>query len=107
MAYAISGSVTLGLWSKVGGTWIKRADRVVDLYSSVGGSGSQSMNWDITFDVDLGTAVQAFGVTIESYTGTGAALTDFVSVAWTGTAATGDRSAAPSSQLSTVTVRPQ
>lgn len=107
MAYAISGSVTLGLWAKVAGTWIKKAERVVDIYAVVGGAGSQSTSFDVTFDQDLGTGVQAFGVTVESTTGTGAALTDFVSVVWTATSATGDRSATPSGQLSTVTVRPQ
>jgi hypothetical protein len=107
MAYFVSGTVVLGIWAKKAGVWVKITTQSVELYESVAGAGSYTVNWDVTYDVDLGTAVQAFGVTVDSYDGTAAALTDFVSVAWTGTSATGDRSATPSSQNSTVTVRPQ
>lgn len=107
MTYYVTGSVTLGIWAKKAGAWAKLAERRIEIYQQVGGSGNQAINFDVTYDVDLGTAVQAVGVTVEAYEGVGAALTDFVSMTWTGTAATGERSATPNGQFSTVTVRPQ
>lgn len=106
MAYYITGSVTLGIWAKKAGAWAKITQHVIEVYQGVAGAGSYTINWDVTYDDDLGPAVQAFGVTVDAYEGTGAALTDFVSAAWTGTAASGERSATPSGQFSTATVRP-
>jgi hypothetical protein len=107
MAYYITGSVTLGIWAKKAGAWAKVAERRIEIYQEVGGAGNQAVNFDVNYDVDMGTAVQAFGVTVEAYEGVGATLTDFVSAVWTGTAASGERSATPNGQFSTVTVRPQ
>lgn len=107
MAYYITGSVTLGIWAKTGGVWAKKAERRIEIYTSTAGAGNYTIPFDVTYDVDLGPAVQATGVTVEAFEGVGAALTDFVSMGWTGTAASGERSATPGGQFSTVTVNPQ
>lgn len=104
----VNGSVTVGIWAKVGGVWSKKATRSQFIYQTVPGSGQRTVNWSINSAVDLGvTGVQAFGVTIESHSGTAAALTDLASVSWTAQTASGERSATPSGQSSTAVVSPQ
>lgn len=107
MAWYINGTVTLGVWAKKAGVWSLVTTKEIFVTALTGAAGQYTTNWDGTFDVDLGPGIQAFGVTIEGTTGVGAALTDFVSVAWQGVTSSGERSATPSGQLSRVTVRPQ
>jgi len=104
--YYISGTVTLGIWSKKSAVWTQITEKVVTIYARYATAGSKTYNWDVTYDIDLGTGVQAFGVTVNATTGSGAALSDFVSAAWAAIAASGERSATPSGQLSSVIVRP-
>lgn len=107
MPYYIDGSVTLGIWALKSGVWQKVTTVDVPFYQQVGGYGQYTVNFDETFSLNLGPGVQAFGVTVDSHTGTAASLTDFVSATWTGTSASGERSATPGGEQSTVTVRPQ
>ena len=107
MTWAITGTLTLGIYAKKAGVWVKITERTVTFYDEPGAGGSYTRTFDATYDIDMGTGVQAFGFSIEEHTGTAAALTDFVSAIWTGMSSSGDRSATPSGQSSTITVRPQ
>lgn len=102
--YWVDAYVTLGIWAKKGGNWSKITN--VDVYVSgqVSGAGYQSLYYNQTFAVDLGPGVQAFGVTVEGGDGT---LADFVAAQWTSQQASGERSATPNGQQSTIQVVPQ
>ncbi len=104
--YYVNGSVTAGIWAKKSGVWSKVANKGVFIYQTVSSGGTKTVNWSFFDSFDLGSGVEEFGVTIESHTGTAAALTDFDGVSWTATSASGERSATPSGQSSTAVVNP-
>lgn len=103
----VNGNLSVGIWAKKSGAWQKITNRIVFVYQSVPGSGLRTVNWFLNDIFDLGTGVQAFGVTIESYSGNAAAVTDLASVSWTAQSASGERSATPSDQSTTAVVSPQ
>ncbi len=103
------GSVTVGVWAQKAGTWQKVADQVIAIYDpgpySQGFGRNFTWSWDGTYQ--MGTGVQAIGLTIENYSGSAAALSAFSHALFQAQAsAGGDRSATPSGQKSIVTVRP-
>lgn len=107
MAYYVSGSVTVGIWAKKAGSWVHLADHTVLIYQEVVGAGSRTVTQIATEDFSLGTGITDFGLTIEGFEGTGAALVDFISASWSATTTSGERSATPGGQFSTVTVIPK
>lgn len=107
MAWQVNGTVLVGIWAKKGGVWSLITTSTISIYQSFSTSGAKTIDWTLAKDFDLGTAVQAVGVTIESQTGTSAALTDFVSLSWQSKTTSGTRTATPGGELSVATVRPQ
>lgn len=106
MAFRVTGSVSVGLWAKIAGAWTRKATRTQFIDQGTPGGGQQTVNWLYSGAVDLGPNIQAFGVTVESHTGTSAAVTDLASVSWTATTTSGERSATPSGQTTTAVVTP-
>jgi hypothetical protein len=108
MPYQVSGNLVVGIWAKKGGVWAKIMNRNVTLYQNAySDAGPHTLNWTLSGDFDLGTGVQAVGLTVESHDGVSADVLDFVSLAWQGVATSGTRSATPNNEKSTVTVSPQ
>lgn len=103
----VQGSVTLGIWAKRAGSWVFIGYDYVSVQQNVGDSGEQTVSWYWSGSYDLGPGVQAFGVTVEGFDGTNATVADLVSASWTATASSGERSATPSGQLSSVVVIPR
>lgn len=108
-SWSYEGSVTVGVWAKKGGVWQKIAQDYVYVYGGdgypTGGAKPFSWSWDNTYQ--MGSGVQAVGLTIDSYSGSAAAITAFSHTLFQAQgAAGGDRSATPGGQKSTVTVRP-
>lgn len=105
--YSGFGYVNVGIWVKKAGAWSKAT--TVQVAAEGDGFGPPSaVAWSVTGTFQLGTGVQAFGVTVESveYDTNTASVTDLQSVSWTATSVSGTRTATPSGQISKVTVRP-
>lgn len=102
--YIVSGSITLGIWRNVGGWQLFGYDGV-NIYQNVGNSpGRQTVNWSLQNTYALGQGVTDFGVTIEAADDT-AAIT-YLGVSWSASQASGERSATPGGEQTTVVVRP-
>lgn len=105
------GSITIGIWAKKAGVWQKITQDEVYVSSSqnqtVGTSQIQTFNWNCDNTYQMGTGVQALGITIDAFTGNAAALAAFSDAIFqTQATASSDRSATPAGQKSTVTVNP-
>lgn len=102
--YSISGYVQVGIWRNAGG-WSLFTTEDVYIYQNMGNSpGRQTVNWSLQNTYTLGQGVTDFGVTIESTDDT-AALT-YLAVSWSASQASGERSASPGGEQTTVVVRP-
>lgn len=102
--YVVSGSITLGIWRNVGG-WQLFGYEGVNVYVGVGGSGGrQTVNWSMQNTYALGQGVTDFGVTIEASDDT--AAINYLGVSWSASQASGERSATPGGEQTTVVVRP-
>lgn len=102
------GTVYVDIWVKKAGVWLKAA--YASVFVEGNGSGvSSTSNWYLNETYQLGTGVQAFGVSVNSFDGStsAASVQDLQSVMWTTTSVSGSRTATPSGQLGKVTVRPQ
>lgn len=106
MPYYLVGDVTVGLYAKKAGAWVKSGEATIYVNETVGGGGIQTVAFGGVADVNMGPGVEAFGVAIERVNGTSAEMTDLTSVSWTAIASSGERSATPNGQLSTVVVSP-
>lgn len=106
--YWYSGQVSIGVWAKKSGVWSKITEVAATVYSEESTGGQRIFYFDMTSSVDLGPNVEAVGLTVESHNGADAGLTDFVSLTWSSTSISGERSATPNAgQKSTVVVIPQ
>lgn len=103
--YMVTGYVEVGIWKRVGGVWALAASESVYVQEDVGSQGYHTVSWSLQNTYSLGGGVEAFGATVQNQDGNGAAVT-YLAASWTVTAASGERSATPSGQLTTVTVRP-
>lgn len=106
----LNGSVTVGIWAKKAGVWqLITYDYVyINEYLGYGGGpGTATTTWYLNGSYDLGPGVQAVGVTVEGYDGIGADVQDFTSLQFATQASSSERSAAPSGQVTNVTVFPQ
>ena len=107
--YTYEGTVTVRIYAKKADVWQTVADQVVSIYSqeyySDGGLRNFAWSWDGTYQ--MGTGVQAIGLSIVDFSGASAAIQAFTNVMFQAQAAgAGERSATPAGQKSTVTVRP-
>lgn len=102
--YMVTGYVEVGIWKRVGGVWALVATEPVYVQQDVGQQGYHTVGWNVQGTYSMGAGVDAFGATIQS--ADGPAGISGVYVSWTISAASGERSATPSGQLTTVTVRP-
>ncbi|MDO1559832.1 hypothetical protein Q0812_10380 [Brevundimonas sp. 2R-24] len=110
-----SGSVTFSVWVKVGGVWSQvgtitaQIDGLTFGTGNMGSTVSATENFTVSETMTLPSNIQAFGVSYASRSGgSSASLTDFNSVAWTSPGSgSGTRTATPSGQTTTVTVRPR
>lgn len=105
--YAVRGSVTLGIWAKKAGVWTRMSTAVINLYQEYSTGGSRTLTWNYNGSFDLGTGVDAVGITVESTTGSSAVVSDFTSLTWTSQTSSSTRSATPNGESSVVTIRPQ
>lgn len=106
--YAGTATVTIGLWAKKSGAWVKVGTTTKNVQGTDGVASSAGQAFSKTISVACGTGIEAFGITIDSVdNGTSGALTAFTSVTWVKTTTSGVRSATPSSQKGRITVRPQ
>lgn len=105
--------VLLGIWVRRSGAWTK-VTQVPAYASDYGGSGGQrTVRWYYNGTLNLGTGIEAFGVTLDGYdnqgsSGWAALVDDLTSVKWTVQPSTGTVSSAiPNGLKTTVTVRPK
>jgi hypothetical protein len=106
-SWEYNGTVTVGIWAKKAGVWQKIMQDNVSVSQGTTGSNTATLNWFEDIVVQMGSGVQAVGLTIDGYSGTAAALSAFSHLIWQAQGAgSGERSATPASQKSTVTVRP-
>lgn len=104
--YVVSGSITLGIWRKVGGAWAMATSGEVGIYADVGNSpGQNTVGWYYSEAHALGAGVTDFGITIESHDGTAAALNN-LDVSYTASSASATRTATPGGEQARATVRP-
>lgn len=105
--YEYNGYVYVGIWVKKGGAWQYVGQHSVFVSQSFSSGGQRTLFWSMnqTFTFGGGT-IQAIGVTIDGYDGNAATISGLNSINWTVQGASGERSATPSGQRSTVTVRP-
>jgi hypothetical protein len=106
--YIYDTTVTFSIWAKKNGTWTKvqTYTRSQNLGSS-GTGGSKTFAMSVADTFQLGSGVQAFGVTIDSVVSGTAALTSFPTASWQAQGTSGGSSSAtPNNQTSNVTVRP-
>ena len=112
------GTVVLSVWAKHAGVWSQVGTLTAYLEGEAIGEGStdwrfDSLTMDVTDTFTIAAGVQAFGVSLQSASGGypsggGGSVTDLDSVSWTTPgSSSGVRSATPSGQTSTVTVRPK
>lgn len=102
--YMVSGQVEVGIWRRVSGSWALVATESVYVQEEVASGGQHTVGWVLQNNYALGSGVEAIGATIQS-SDSSAAVTG-LSARWSVTATSGERSATPSGQLSTITVRP-
>ena len=105
--YRYDGTVTVGIWAKKGGVWQKVAQDVVTISQGAAGVSTATIGWFQDAVYQMGNGVQAVGLTIDSFSGSAAALTAFNHTIWQAQGSgSGERSATPAGQQATVTVRP-
>lgn len=109
----LGGSITIDVYGKVGGVWGIVGQMTAFVTDNIPGGGTHSyfnvpISYSVTDTLTFPSSLQAFGISVNSYVGYAASLGDFVSASWTapGTGS-GTRSATPSGQKATVTVRPK
>ena len=108
MAYEFNQSVTLGVWVRRSGAWQKAAQVVAYSYNPNTTQGQKTMGWTFNQSIQLGTGIEAFGISLDSTDGTSATLDDINSISWTaGGAPSGERTALPNGATTTITVRPR
>jgi len=105
--YEFSASVTLGIWVRRSGAWQKVTQVYAYAYSS-GQSGTVTAYWYFNQSLNLGTGIEAFGVTLDATDGTSAVVNSISSIQWTAQGSSGGASSAlPGGLKTTVTVRPK
>lgn len=104
-SYYLSGSLSVGIWRKVGGVWSLFTTEGVNIFTQTGAGGVQTVGWSLSGTYALGAGVTDFGVTIESQDGTAAALTN-LDVSYSAQTSSGTRSATPGGESVKATVRP-
>lgn len=105
--YYYDNNITVGIWAKKSGVWTLMQDYVLAISNgpyTTGGPRTFTFSGDASFQ--LGSSVQAFGLTIEGVTLGTATLTGFTHAKWQAQSASGTRTATPNSELSIITVRP-
>lgn len=108
MSYYYNGIVTLGIWAKKSGVWSKATEAQVEVTETHSAGGSRTIAFDRSFRVNLGSAVQAIGVTVESSNGVSATVDDIREVSWTAQPTGGGvRTASPNGEKCQVKVSPQ
>lgn len=105
--YMVTGYVEVGIWKRVGGVWSLAATESVQIYQDVGSQGYHTVGWNSSNTYALGAGVEAFGVTIQN-SDAGPSNTSLSSIyaSWAVNQASGERSATPSGQQTTIIVRP-
>lgn len=106
--YYYDAYVTYGIWAKKNGTWTKvQSYTRAETLGSYGNGGQRTFNLSVNDTFQLGSGVQAFGITIDAVQSGSATLTSFPTAAWQSQGTSGGSSSAtPNSQTSNVTVRP-
>lgn len=105
--WEFNASISLGLWVKRSGVWTRVDGATASAYQ-YGVAGSQTASWYYTGTHQLGTGIEAFGVTMDGTDQQSAVVSDISEVRWNGTGAgSGTRTALPSGSSTTVTVRPK
>jgi hypothetical protein len=104
-SWMVTGYLDVGVWQRKAGVWSLVATEGVYVQDDVGGGGQHTVGWSLQNTYNLGPGVEAFGATIQGHDGAAATLS-YLAASWSASSASGERSATPSGQLSTVTVRP-
>lgn len=106
--YYYDAYVTYGIWAKKNGTWTKvQSYTRAETLGSYGNGGPRTFNLSVADNFQLGSGVQAFGITIDAVASGSASLISFSKAAWQSQgSAGGSSSATPNNQTSNVTVRP-
>lgn len=107
--YPGEGTVNVDLWVKKAGVWQKVTTVSFTVYGDGVGS-NHGEAYSGTRTVNCGTGVEAFGISpgTPAYSGNvyANALTDFTHAKWATTSVSGTRTATPSGQVGTASVRP-
>lgn len=107
--YELNVYVTFGVWVRRAGAWQKVTQVSGSFYGMYNNANNQTYYANFDGSVQLGTGIEAFGVTVDSVDGGNAPTSiDFTRVQWTAQgAAAGTRTALPNGSTTTVTVRPK
>lgn len=107
MAYNYDNQVRLAVWAKKNGVF-SRVDTITVAHSAqTNNGGVQTLGWSATRGANLGPIVETIGLSIDSSDNGTAVLNTFNLAQWTSmSAGSGERSATPSGQTTTVTVQP-
>lgn len=101
-------NVTLGIWVRKSGAWTKVTQVYASAYQSGGSGGTRTVGYSYSGTIQLGTGIEAFGVTVDSTSGSSASVDDLAQVNWTAQGSSGGTSSALySGSTTTITVRPK
>lgn len=105
--WEFSGNATIGLWVRRGGVWARvgQADASAFQY---GVQGYNTVGWYYAGTHQLGTGIEAFGITMDGTDQQACVVDDLQEVTWNGSGGGGgQRTALPNGSTTTVTVRPK
>lgn len=108
--YWLSANAVIGIYAKKSGVWSRITTRTVTVSGEYTDASQKTLSWTLDETFQLGTGVQMFGVAIEGvvgYNNPTAVITDLSSVSWQALSTSGQTSATPDGQATTVTIRPQ
>jgi len=106
--YESNVNVTLGVWVRKSGSWVKITQVSTSFYGSYSTAGSKAYTVSYNGNVQLGNGIEAFGVTIDAVDGGTATGITLNQVSWTAQGASSStRSALPNGATTTVTIRPK